>query len=160
MRILTLWQPWATLCALNEKGIETRGWGTSYRGPLAIHSAQKFTDEAKAIARRDPFRFVLREHGILEPEALPLGAILCVTKLVDCIPTDGLEVLRAILAGGRFERNFGDYSAGRRAWILARPPIRLEPVIPFKGGQGLRAMTGALAGELAHRLLATGASST
>jgi len=155
VRILTLWQPWATLVALDEKAIETRGWGTSYRGSFVIHAAQKFDAVSREWCTRDPFRFVLRTHGILEPEQLPLGAIVCVTKLVDCIPTDGLEALGRILAGGRFEKNFGDYRPGRRAWILQRPPIRLEPPIPFKNGQGLRAMPGALAGELAQRLIAS-----
>ncbi len=156
MRILTLWQPWATLRALDEKRNETRSFGTSYRGPIAIHAAQRFPDEAKAVCRLEPFRSVLREHGILEPEMLPLGVILCVTRLRDVVPTDGLEALEAILAGGRFEKNFGNYSAGRRIWIMDRKCVRLEPPIPYKGSQGLRAMPGAIAGELAHRLM-TGA---
>lgn len=39
MKALTLTQPWASLVALGEKRIETRSWGTSYRGELAIHAA-------------------------------------------------------------------------------------------------------------------------
>lgn len=38
MKALTLHQPWASLVALGVKTIETRSWGTSYRGPLAIHA--------------------------------------------------------------------------------------------------------------------------
>ena len=34
MKALTLTQPWATLAAIREKRLETRGWRTSYRGPL------------------------------------------------------------------------------------------------------------------------------
>lgn len=41
MKALTLWQPWASLIAIGAKTIETRGWSTSYRGPLAIHAAQR-----------------------------------------------------------------------------------------------------------------------
>ena len=40
MKALTMTQPWATLVALGENTIETRSWSTSYRGPLAIHSAR------------------------------------------------------------------------------------------------------------------------
>ena len=39
MKALTLYEPYATLVALNLKKIETRGWRTNYRGPLAIHAA-------------------------------------------------------------------------------------------------------------------------
>lgn len=41
IRCLSLWQPHAQAIALGLKPYETRGWSTSYRGPLAIHSAKK-----------------------------------------------------------------------------------------------------------------------
>jgi hypothetical protein len=44
MKIFTLWQPWATFIALNLKQFETRHWGTSYRGKLAIHAAKRPID--------------------------------------------------------------------------------------------------------------------
>lgn len=40
MKAITIWQPWAMLIALLEKGNETRGWPTKHRGPLAIHAAK------------------------------------------------------------------------------------------------------------------------
>lgn len=40
MTALSLWQPWASLIAHGAKTIETRGWATHYRGPLAIHAAK------------------------------------------------------------------------------------------------------------------------
>lgn len=40
MKTLTLHQPWASLIAMGVKKIETRSWGTKYRGPLAIHAGQ------------------------------------------------------------------------------------------------------------------------
>jgi hypothetical protein len=40
-RVLSLWQPWASLVALGVKTIETRSWSTKYRGPLAIHAAAR-----------------------------------------------------------------------------------------------------------------------
>lgn len=42
---LTLWQPWASLVAWEEKRIETRSWSTSYRGPLVIHAAKRFAGD-------------------------------------------------------------------------------------------------------------------
>lgn len=38
MKALTLHQPWATLVAIGAKTVETRGWATKHRGPLAIHA--------------------------------------------------------------------------------------------------------------------------
>lgn len=39
MKVITIWQPWASLIVLGHKKIETRGWATKYRGPLLIHAA-------------------------------------------------------------------------------------------------------------------------
>uniref|UniRef100_A0A6M3J354 ASCH domain-containing protein n=1 Tax=viral metagenome TaxID=1070528 RepID=A0A6M3J354_9ZZZZ len=36
MKAISLWQPWASAMALGWKKIETRSWGTSYRGPPLI----------------------------------------------------------------------------------------------------------------------------
>ncbi len=48
MKALTLWQPWATLVAMEVKKIETRCWTTKYRGELAIHAAKGFPKDARA----------------------------------------------------------------------------------------------------------------
>lgn len=54
--VLTLWQPHASLCFLINpatglpwKGIETRGWSTTYRGPLALAAAAKPVTKITAI---------------------------------------------------------------------------------------------------------------
>ena len=44
IRIISLWQPWASLIALNLKQYETRSWGAPYRGKLAIHAAKRPID--------------------------------------------------------------------------------------------------------------------
>ena len=70
MKALTLTQPWATLVAVGENSIETRSWGTSYRGPLAIHSAKGFPRDARELCRMSPYRGVLGRHGyeeVLDP---------------------------------------------------------------------------------------------
>lgn len=40
MNAISLWQPWASLVAAGIKRIETRSWGTNFRGPIAIHAAK------------------------------------------------------------------------------------------------------------------------
>lgn len=154
MKALSLWQPWATLIAIGAKMIETRGWCTSYRGPLVIHAAKR-PDEAKALeaaiyrlrpSDRDGIRaypigsfnyhaitslyqFHHVQIGGMIPK-LPLGVALCVVDLVDCVRTE--EVGGLTLQ----ERAFGDYSRGRYAWKLANLR-RFEKPVPMRGAQGL-----------------------
>jgi hypothetical protein len=45
MKCISLWQPFASAVALGIKKIETRSWMTYYSGPIAIHAAQKCTNE-------------------------------------------------------------------------------------------------------------------
>jgi len=40
MKAISLLQPWATLVVTGVKTIETRSWGTKYRGPILIHASQ------------------------------------------------------------------------------------------------------------------------
>lgn len=95
MKVLTLWQPWASLVALGVKTIETRSWSTKYRGPLAIHAAAKQPPHRCAIgswwscAADDPGNSPLparmwANNGTLV--LLPLGAIVATCTLVDVVP--------------------------------------------------------------------------
>ena len=83
MKALTLTQPWATLVAVGENSIETRSWGTRYRGPLSIHSAKGFPRDARELCRTSPYREALRSHGYADALSLPLGAVIAVAELVD-----------------------------------------------------------------------------
>jgi hypothetical protein len=59
MKALSVKQPWANMIAAGEKTIETRTWGTDYRGDLLIVSAKS-------------------------PRIHPAGFALAVAQLVDC----------------------------------------------------------------------------
>lgn len=95
MKLLSLWEPWATLMAIGAKRIETRSWDTSYRGWLAIQAAKHFTAEEDTLCWQPPFREALQEGGI---PALPyrsgkrfqfsLGHIIAVVRLQTCWPTE------------------------------------------------------------------------
>src|SRR5688500_640704 len=61
MKALSLRQPWANLIASGQKTIETRTWGTNYRGPLLIVSSKS-------------------------PDIPPAGYALAVVDLLDCRP--------------------------------------------------------------------------
>lgn len=141
MKALTLWQPWASLVALGVKTIETRSWATRYRGELAIHAAKRPADPADMIRlvadNRDVFDRWLVAGLITEDrtaDCYPMGAVVATCNLVACVSvgqltTDGHEVTAE-------ELSFGDYTAGRYAWIL-RDVRPVNPPVSVSGRQGL-----------------------
>jgi hypothetical protein len=147
MRILTLWQPWASLIALGLKQYETQSWGTTYRGKLAIHAAKRpiVRDELRAIAWAmggggcSMAEFAQVEQ-VLEQD-LPLGAIVAIADLSDCLvmryrhpsAMAGIE----IETQSGLEQAVGLWEPSRYVWKLDNVVSLTEP-IPFKGGQGLR----------------------
>lgn len=107
MRALTLWQPWASLVALDVKTIETRSWSTSYRGPLAIHAGSSLAglkaiecdyedgwrigtldgDDSRSYHwQRIDGHHVIRGYSDEGPVDFPLSAVVATCNLVDVIP--------------------------------------------------------------------------
>lgn len=153
MKGITLTQPWASLVAFGEKGVETRSWSTRYRGPLAIHAAMNLAPVGglrglRRLVEEEPFATALRVHlpGYTTDEivaGLPRGFVVAVVNLNACrrIAADG-EPER--LLGDQLvwfseihphERRFGDYTPGRYAWHLTERQ-RIEPV-ECHGARGL-----------------------
>ncbi len=133
MKTLSLWQPWATLIAIEAKRFETRSWSTKHRGLLAIHAAKKWDRVLQEYCEMEPFRMVLQanDHGKDGVHPLPLGAIVAIVKLAD---VQRVETVRSLLNPN--EKAFGNYSDGRYAWKLELVK-RLEKPIPINGAQGL-----------------------
>lgn len=127
MKAISLWQPWATLVAIDAKRFETRSWSPKHRGLLAIHAAKKFDDVIKAYCEQDPFKMVLQANGYTTTN-LPLVAIV---KIIDVKRT---EKVREFLNPN--EKAFGNYGDDRYAWQLELVK-RLEKPIPMNGAQGL-----------------------
>lgn len=131
MKCLSLWQPWATLKAYDAKINETRSWPTKHRGPVAIHASSRWTRALRAIMRSRTFAQVFDGLGLSEID-LPLGKIIAVGELVDCI-----QVTPEYAASlSQQELDFGDYTPGRFAWVFGNVRILGEP-IPFRAFQGL-----------------------
>lgn len=127
LKMLSLWQPWASLCFLVNpetghpfKSIETRGWSTDYRGPVAVHAAlnTKALDyacwQSEHDGETDPIiaPFGARIHAkttangrVKAVHDLPLGAVVGVADLVDVVPIvsklDGFVGDRAVIVGYR-----------------------------------------------------------
>jgi len=123
VRALSLHQPWASLWASGRKVHETRHWPTDYRGPLAIHAAQRFE-------RSLPFDL----EGLLDEEfgphwglELPRGAIVGTCMLVACMPTDAGRD-----AASDDDRAAGNWSLGRFAFKGAEFRLLKRP-IPWIG---------------------------
>lgn len=166
MKAISLWQPWASAWILPDlKGNETRGWSTSYRGPIAVHAA-KTRQGFKELEGEWPYgwwggiidQLVPDCDGITpDPEVvalrandaitkMPFGALIGVVHLIDCRRTEDCiypqslsEVRAATGPPGMIvtprEYAFGNYGPGRFAWIANRRRTFAEP-IPWKGSQG------------------------
>lgn len=136
MKALSLRQPWATLVAIGAKRIETRSWGTNYRGPLAIHASKEFPKAARLKATTPPFYEAYRLHGMrnLWPHHLghPLGCIVATVELAYVFQIETHQIPQRWTHQVQRECAFGDFSPGRYLWILksVRP---LASPIPAKG---------------------------
>lgn len=101
IRVLTLWQPWASFVSLGFKQIETRSIPTSYRGKVLIQSAKKSPlvslHDAKSLLIKPLLNMGLKEKPdykadallqkakALSPSDFPTGAILAIVDLTDCL---------------------------------------------------------------------------
>jgi activating signal cointegrator 1 len=152
-KILSLWQPWATLIAIDLKKHETRSWGTSYRGPIAIHAAKRKMGEAERRVWRWAMQYGFPDAGDRLPqnipafEDIPLGGIVAIANLTDCLKMSrGFRNKQNIVAEDvtYLERWLGDWTSGRFAWKLEE--VKPIEFYPYKGAQGLR--------ELPHEVFA------
>ena len=134
-------QPWASLVAIGENRIETRSWGTRYRGPLAIHAAKAFPADARELCRRRPYRAVLARHGYTSAADLPLGSVIAVAELANVVAFDRDSLRKTREASRRgllpeHEADFGDFSPGRFGFVL-HDVRRLAVPVPARGMLGL-----------------------
>lgn len=126
MKAISLWQPWASAISLGHKRIETRGWPTRHRGPIAIHAAKRWTPEEREIASMFEER-----HGMTGLADPPRGCIVAVATLVSVRPTEHL-----IEEISETEEMLGNYGPGRYGWML-EDVRRLDDPVPWRGMQGL-----------------------
>lgn len=159
MKLLSLWEPWATLMAIGAKRIETRSWGTHYRGWLAIQASKgglsksdleiqcenpQFRRVLMAIpAFADWMNCVPGRGGTVPPGVFPHGHIVAVVNLLDVLPIDTDYSCDSHVFDDYpeldtpQERAFGNYDdLGRFGWITDKL-FRIPTPIPFKAKQGL-----------------------
>lgn len=124
VKVITIWQPWASLVAYGYKEFETRSWKTSYTGPILIHSARKWDESQKMFYKKHAM-------SVLGDVMLSRGKILAAANLVGCFPVE--EVIDSTSSQ---ELLFGDFSKGRYAWKLENV-VPLDFPVRWKGMQGL-----------------------
>lgn len=135
IKILSLWEPWATFMCCGYKLNETRSWPTTYRGWLAIHAAKNKSALADADDILEDAGFDMSERTTVGGTVWPLGQIIAVVRLVECVRT---EDIRDTLT--RRERAMGNYSDGRFAWVTT-DLHKIKPGVPFRGMQGLKVIS-------------------
>lgn len=141
MKAISLLQPWASLVVDGHKLIETRSFGTKYRGELLIHVSlgKKYGKlSCRELCYTEPFNSIIGSGKGFDQ--LPFGAIIGKVDLIDVIPT--FEVTEPgttkIFKGEQVwsitkqEIAFGDYGPNRYAWLLANP-VKFAKPIPAKG---------------------------
>jgi hypothetical protein len=117
---ITLHQPWASLIAAGKKHYETRNWATNYRGSIAIHAAKKLHEDESLISLLE-----------IPASEIPLGAVVAIAELTDCILIDEEFILKQ----SSFEQYLGLWEVGRYAWKLEN--VRAIEPIAATGKQGL-----------------------
>ncbi len=151
MKALTLTQPWATLVATGAKKVESRSWGTHYRGLVAIHAAKHLPSLALRYCEQAFVQKALGWPRVIDSQSdrlkdlidsLPKGSVIAIAELVDCRKVvDDYTDWHATMGGYTKaplepEVHFGDYEPGRYAWRLANVSKFPDP-IPAKGALSL-----------------------
>lgn len=134
MIALTVRQPYASLIATGIKTIELRTWATDHRGDLAIHSSARWAPGGADLV----WDARTRDRAIPPPtfaEHWPLGALVCVVRLVDIRRATKRDADHAIVPARWI-------NPPMLAWILEEP--RITQARAVKGRLGLWEVDGAL----------------
>lgn len=134
MRVISIWQPFATLIVAGFKTIETRKQ-PAFSGMVGTRigiAATKIIRPEQRLAVADPeFAAHYQATGLPPLDELPAGAVIGSVLLnsVDPIDDETIEDLTPA------EFSFGWYSPGRFAWRL-RDPVAFGPYLAC-GQQGV-----------------------
>jgi hypothetical protein len=151
MKALPLWQPWASLVACGAKRVETRSWPTpttilgeriaiyATKGGLSkgdLHDLLDTEPFGSALRHLVPDAYAGAPTGKALERALPRGVIVCTVRLARCAPITA-EAGERLRVWDADEYAFGDYTAGRWAWVLEDVLCLDPPALAAPRGQGL-----------------------
>jgi hypothetical protein len=135
MKVISIWQPFASLVVHGCKVFETRGWPApqSLIGrELGIAATKSINPAQRAHCAQESFQLSYAATALPEWETLPRGALLghvtlCAVEEIDEELLENVSV---------HEQAFGWWEPGGYAWRLTNPVIYPEPV-PIRGRQGI-----------------------
>jgi hypothetical protein len=107
---------------------ETRGWATSYRGPLVVQAAKRKIDDFGDDRLHE---ICVAEFGSGYRRSLPLGALVGTVLVMGCIRTEAMTLGH----GATDDYECGDYGSGRFAWARSDYTTFSSP-LQFRGAQG------------------------
>jgi hypothetical protein len=131
MRVISLWQPFASLIFVGAKTYETRPmkFPVKMKGTfIGLHATAKFTPKSMISPELDRLCIDLFGNGYRD--SLPRSAILGIVRLDACHGTD--DLIGGIDTANRLA---GDWTPGRYAWELGQV-TSLPMAMPAKGNQG------------------------
>jgi activating signal cointegrator 1 len=147
IRLISLWQPWASLAATNLKEVETRHWETNYRGWVAIHATKRPVRglEVGQIYHQCRSRgggveeIAALDQVLAKSKELPLGAILALVRVTDCavMEQDKGAIYCRWQDGTRYvpsplEQAVGYWQPRRFGWRMEdKRPLIVPVEIPF-----------------------------
>jgi hypothetical protein len=132
LKVLSLWEPYATLFAMGAKKIETRGWPTAHRGWTAVHACKGGLGK---VALQETISEPIFAEALKDVLTFHRGCIIGVVSIVACMDVDSIFARYPELDTPR-ERAFGDYSEGRYGFLAAPQTFMLPTPIPWRGRQG------------------------
>ena len=141
IRVLTLWEPYATLIFKKMPGssqackqIETRTWKTAHRGMLGIHAAKRWGPEQRRFAQHP-----IVAEALQGQTEFPLGCLLGLVTLSgigEIVDADKILFDGAVFIVKEPELSLGEFSTSRYAWFLDNP-VRFDKPFPVPGFQRL-----------------------
>lgn len=135
MKVISVWQPWATLQIAGFKIFETRTWPApkSIIGQrIGIAATKNIIPDQRSACAEESFARFYEMTGLPPLEELPRGVLLGTAQLHSVEPVTS-EFLEEITDE---ERAFGWYMPGGYAWRM-RDPKPLAHPIPIQGKQGI-----------------------
>jgi len=137
MKAISLTQPWATLVAIGMKCVETRSWRSWYFGEIAIHAAKSYPRWAQNFCDEKVVPYFTNQTL----PKFPTGCIVAKARLIACVGTNNCGMAAKALNfvpdhPWKQEWMFGDFSAGRWAWLLC-DVVPIDPPIPARGALGI-----------------------
>lgn len=130
MRALSIKEPWASLIRERVKWVETRSWGTNYRGELYIHASRSPVPKGDEKVDR-----LIALLPAADCTGFAYGCLVARCEVVDCIRMDEVYVER-MRREHPIEYLCGEYAPGRYAWRLDRIEP-LEKPLPRRGMLGI-----------------------